>query len=268
MISRISWLYFKMTQIIYDGTYEGWLTAVFEIYEFKFQDIVFAKKEASTTLLFSTSHVVITNVEKANRVLTGLKQRLSAEGYEGIYKAFLSDLNQIEEIMFRFVQYVFSSSKNVEEDFGNSVVLDLKKATRLTRKEAHRMEAFVRFKLTKDQLYYAIIEPDCDVLPLIENHFKKRYADQRWLIYDAKRKYGIYYDLENVAFVELQFNSKSNSAKNLTEICDEQEEFFQSLWRKYFSSVNIESRKNMKLHVQHMPKRYWKHMIEKIPELK
>lgn len=257
-----------MTQIIYDGTYEGWLTAVFEIYEYKLNDIVFAKKEASATLLFSNNHLVTTDIAKAKRVLEGLKPRLSSEGFEGIYKAFLSEVSQIEEIMFRFVQYVFSSSKNVEQDFGNSIVLDLKKATRLTRKEAHRMEAFVRFKLTKDQLYYAIIEPDCDVLPLIENHFKKRYADQRWLIYDAKRKYGIYYDLENVAVVELQFNSKFNSAQYLTEICDDQEEFFQSLWRKYFSSVNIESRKNMKLHVQHMPKRYWKHMIEKIPEIK
>lgn len=257
-----------MIQVIYDGTYEGWLTAVFEIYEFKFQDVVFAKKEAAKVLLFAENHFVVTDISKANRVLKGLKQRLSAEGFEGIYKAFLSDVNQIEEIMFRFTQYAFSSSVNVEEDFGNSDVWELRKATRLTRKEVHRMEAFVRFKLTKDQLYYAIIEPDCDVLPLIEGHFKKRYADQRWLIYDVKRKYGIYYDLETISTIELQFNPKSNSADHLTEICDEQEEFFQNLWRCYFSSVNIESRKNMKLHVQHMPKRYWKHMIEKVPEIK
>lgn len=170
--------------------------------------------------------------------------------------------------MFQFAAHVFTNSKNVEEDFSNNAVWDLRKATRLTRKESHRMEAFVRFKLTKDQLYYAIIEPDCDVLPLIENHFKKRYADQRWLIYDAKRKYGIYYDLENVTTIELQFNMKVSSLKHSTEICDEQEEFFQNLWRQYFSSVNIESRKNMKLHIQHMPKRYWKYLIEKIPDVK
>lgn len=257
-----------MTQIIYDGTYEGWLTAVFEIYEFKFQDIAFAKNEASAALLFAENHFVITDVSKANRVLEGLKRRLSLEGFKGLYKAFLSDINQIEEIMFRFTQYLFSSSKNIEEDFGNNDVWNLRKATRLTRKEAHRMEAFIRFKLTKDQLYYAIVEPDCDVLPLIETHFKNRYADQRWLIYDVKRKYGIYYDLENVSTIELQFNPQANSSKSLTEICDEQEEFFQNLWRYYFSSVNIQSRKNMKLHIQHMPKRYWKHMIEKIPVMK
>ncbi|HJY12281.1 MAG TPA: TIGR03915 family putative DNA repair protein, partial [Flavobacterium sp.] len=192
-----------MTQVIYDGTYEGWLTAVFEIYEYKLDDIAFAKNEASATLLFAENHCVITDLSKANRVLAGLKRRLSSEGFSGLYKAFLSDVNQIEGIMFRFTQYAFASAKNVEEDFGNKDVWELRKATRLTRKEAHRMEAFVRFKLTKDQLYYAIVEPDCDVLPLIESHFKKRYADQRWLIYDVKRKYGIFYDLESVSTIAL-----------------------------------------------------------------
>lgn len=256
-----------MTEVIYDGTYEGWLTAVFEVYEYKMADIVFAKNETSGTLLFATSHLVVTDISKAKRVLDGLKLRLSAEGLSDMYKAFLSELPQIEETMFQFVQHVFANTNNVEEDFSNNAVWNLRKASRLTRKESHRMEAFVRFKLTKDQLYYAIIEPDCDVLPLIENHFKNRYADQCWLIYDAKRKYGIYYDLENVTTIELQFDMKVSSFKYL-EICDEQEEFFQNLWRRYFSSVNIESRKNIKLHIQHMPKRYWKNLIEKIPIVK
>ncbi len=257
-----------MTEVIYDGTYEGWLTAVYEIYEYKLSDIVFAKKETSGALLFATTHLVTTDFSKAKRVSDGLKQRLSAEGLSNIYNAFLSEEPQIEETMLQFARHVFVNSMNIEEDFSNSAVWNLRKASRLTRKEAHRMEAFVRFKLTKDQLYYAIIEPDCDVLPLIKSHFKNRYADQRWLIYDAKRKYGIYYDLENVSVIELQFTAKTSSSKLLTEICDEQEEIFQNLWRRYFSSVNIESRKNMRLHIQHMPKRYWKYLIEKIPNLK
>jgi probable DNA metabolism protein len=257
-----------MTQVIYDGTYEGWITAVFEIYEYKLKDIVFAKNEASADLLFSTNHIVITDEVKVKRVLSGLQKRLSKNGLQGLYHAFLSETHKIEEIMFRYVQYVLSSTVNVEDDFGHNDVLELRKAIRLTGKEAHRMEAFVRFQLTKDQLYYAIVEPDCNVLPLIENHFKNRYADQRWLIYDAKRKYGIYYDLKNVSTVALQFNTESNSSKFLAKISDECEELFQDLWRNYFKSVNIESRKNTKLHLQHMPKRYWKNLTEKIPDIK
>jgi probable DNA metabolism protein len=252
-----------MTELIYDGTYEGWLTAVFEVYEYKLTDVVFAKNETSGRLLFATSHLVETDISKAKRVLDGLNNRLSSEGLADMYKAFLSELPQIEETMYQFAQHVFANSKNIDEDFSHNAVWELRRAARLTRKESHRMEAFVRFKLTKDQLYYAIIEPDCDVLPVIDSHFKKRYADQRWLIYDAKRKYGIYYDLENVCTIELEFNLKMSSSKYLSEICDEQEEFFQNLWRRYFSSVNIESRKNMRLHIQHMPKRYWKNLVEK-----
>lgn len=256
-----------MTQVIYDGTFEGWLTAVFEIYEFRLKDIVFAKEEA-TALLFASTYFVVTDSAKANRVSDGLKKRLSEEGFKRIYRTFLSEVNQAEDMMFRFASYVFSSTKNIEEDLGNSDVWDIRKAARITKKEIHRMKAFVRFKLTKDQLYYAVIEPECDVLPLIESHFENRYADQRWLIYDTKRKYGIYYDLKNVSTVELQFSNDLNSTEFLAEICDREEEFFENLWVQYFTSVNIESRKNTRLHLQHMPKRYWKNLTEKVVNAK
>ena len=47
---------------------------------------------------------------------------------------------------------------------------------------------------------------------------------------------------------------------------DEDELVFQTLWRDYFKSTNIKSRKNMRLHIQHVPKRYWKYLSEKLPE--
>jgi probable DNA metabolism protein len=85
------------------------------------------------------------------------------------------------------------------------------------------------------------------------------------LIYDARLGFGIYYDLEALSNVELTFNT-AGSANTLTEIYDVREEFFQDMWRRYFSSVNIIARKNMKLHIQHVPRRYWKYLTEKMPE--
>lgn len=252
-----------MTTIIYDGSYLGWLTAVFEVYEHKLNDIAFAREGEPAASLFGVTHQVITNESKAVRVLNGLKQKLSAEGLTQLYKTYFSEVPQYDEKMWRFVQYVFASPHNIEGDLSNSVVWDIKQAAKFVHRESHRMKAFIRFKLTKDQLYYAIIEPDCNVVPLIVKHFKERYSDQRWLIYDAKRKYGIYYDLETLSNVELQFSNASSSLKVITEIYDEREAFFQDMWRQYFGAVNIKERKNMRLHLQHMPKRYWKHLIEK-----
>jgi probable DNA metabolism protein len=257
-----------MTTIIYDGTYQGWLTAVFETYEYKLQDITFAGQGEPPASLFGVTHQVVTDEGKAIRVLSGLQQKLSTQGLMQLYKTYFSEVEKFDEKMWRFAQYVFASPHNVEGDLSNSVVWEVRQAAKMVHRESHRMKAFIRFKLTKDQLYYAIIEPDCNILPLISNHFKKRYADQRWLIYDAKRRYGIYYDLENLNNVELHFNSASSASNAMLEICDEREEFFQDMWRRYFSSVNIKARKNMKLHIQHMPKRYWKYLTEKMPENK
>ena len=112
-------------------------------------------------------------------------------------------------------------------------------------------------------MYYAIVQPDYNVLPLILSHFKNRYADQRWLIYDAMRKYGIYYDLQQVTEVQIDFSTDMQNKTALAAIYDEKENLYQTLWQQYFSSVNIKARKNTKLHIQHMPKRYWKYLIEK-----
>lgn len=125
------------------------------------------------------------------------------------------------------------------------------------------MEAFIRFQLTQDDLYYAVIDPDFDVLPLIKKHFHERYADQAWLIYDTRRKYGLYYDKEKVEAVSMSFEENTGSGKNIRSIYNENEELYQKLWQQYFNSVNIAARKNMKLHIQHMPKRYWKFLTEK-----
>ena len=125
------------------------------------------------------------------------------------------------------------------------------------------MEAFIRFQLTRDKLYYALCQPDFNVLPLIEKHFRQRYADQRWLIYDATRKYGIYYNLKTTENITLTFHEDTSDRNGLALMLDENEQLYQQLWKQYFTSVNIVARKNTKLHIQHMPKRYWKYLTEK-----
>jgi hypothetical protein len=46
---------------------------------------------------------------------------------------------------------------------------------------------------------------------VISNFFKNRYADQRWIIYDLKRKYGLYYNLETVAEIQLDYAPEMKS---------------------------------------------------------
>lgn len=252
-----------MDVILYDGSFEGLLTAVFEIYEYKIQHPVIYKNGVANGSLFGNSQEVQTNGIKSDRVYKKLADKLSKNSLRQLYPAFLSGLKDIENVLFRYIHFVLKSGAGVENDVSNPDVLMILQTSKKVAREKHRMEAFVRFQLTKDQLYYSIIQPDFDVLPLICTHFKTRYADQRWLIYDALRKYGMYYDKEKVEEVTINFSPGINHNSIAKSWYDEEEDLYQQLWRQYFSSVNIAARKNMKLHLQHMPRRYWKYLVEK-----
>lgn len=251
-----------MKPVLYDGTFEGFLTAVFEVYEYKIIQPEIRRGNVADGSLFGEVHIVHTIEAKAKRVLAKLEQTLSKTAMSQVYKSFLSDLPDIENVLLRYIQYILSVKHGAENDYGHPDVLMVQQTSKKVHREKHRMEAFVRFQLTGDGLYYAIIQPDYNVLPLISSHFEERYADQRWLIYDCRRKYGLYYDKQIVSEVVIDFNERGGQEGN---VFDEKEDLYQELWKQYFDSVNIKARKNTKLHIQHVPKRYWKYLIEKQP---
>ncbi|RFM26304.1 TIGR03915 family putative DNA repair protein [Deminuibacter soli] len=254
-----------MVMVLYDGSFEGWLTAVFEIYEYKLADVQFAQEHACNLSMFHSRHTVQTNAAKARRVWQSLVQRNSIDAANAVYHTFLSEQQGIDAVLLRYMQHAFKQQKPVETDYSHPSVITVIQTDRKVRREKHRMEAFIRFQLTGDGLYYAIAEPDYNVLPLISRHFEQRYADQRWVIYDGRRKYGIYYDLKQVSTVQMQF-SQQVQASAIQQAYDENEQLYQQLWQRYFSSVNIKARKNTRLHLQHMPRRYWRYLPEKMPE--
>lgn len=247
--------------IVYDGTWPNYLSAVFEIYERKLSEANIYRHDRYQPGMFAQPIRIATDQKKADRVWQGLKSKLSAQALNNVFSCYLSELEGIEDTLLTYIRLVFSSAQSVEDAYGHSAVLRVAQVGRMVHREKHRMEAFVRFQLTQDDMYYAAIEPDFNVLPLIAKHFKNRYADQKWIIYDLKRRYGIYYDLENVEEITFEF---SPEADNGTPVFKEEEALYQALWKDYFKHVNIPARKNMKLHLQHVPKRYWKHLTEKL----
>jgi probable DNA metabolism protein len=212
------------------------------------------------------SNIYILFVDGSRLTLTN-QSEFNCDGKLRVYfGSGLDEMKSLYELMSKRIQAmrVFTMKTSIEEDFSHPAVLVVTQTAKKVWRESHRMQAFVRFQKTSDELYYAIIEPDHNVLPLIASHFKNRYADQRWMIYDGCRKYGISYDLEQLSEVELNFVAQANGGKNVSSLYDEKEELYQQLWQQYYKSVNIAARKNTKLHVQHMPVRYWKYLPEKM----
>jgi probable DNA metabolism protein len=247
----------------YDGTFEGFLTSIFECYNRKDFPVEIVSRNGEQKHLFAQKVDIQTDETKAERVWKGIQSRLSDNNKQLVFYAFLSEEQGIEMKIYRFLRRLFSGYLNIETDFGDADVLYLTQTSRKVKQEAMRMMQFVRFQHTKDGLWFCGIEPRYDVLPLAAGHFQKRFADQRWLLYDLKRNYGILNDrnkLEEVIISAKEFNSLNGQVSE--NVLQEGEEFYQKLWKSYFKHINIQERKNLRLQRQHMPRRFWKFLPE------
>ena len=246
---------------IYDGSFNGFLTAVFSGFEQKLMIVDIQKERMAQNGLFSETETIFTNIATAKRVWNGIKDR-NSNAIKHIYFSFLSGEKGLEPLLYQYIRKIMGA-KQAGADFSDSCILRINQIAQKVSREKHRMEAFVRFQLTKDGIYFANIEPDFDVLPLISRHFRNRYADQPWIIYDIKRKYGLYYDLNGVEIISMDLSQNLMNSIQKSSLLTSEEHDFQTLWSNYFKSTNIKSRINKKLHTQHVPKRYWKYLSEK-----
>lgn len=253
----------KGSSLIYDGSLEGFFTCVFTAYEEKLNVTSISPDTIAQAEIFSSSEVIVTDPEKAARVKASLTKWISARGRKQMYFTFLSEKQGVEMLLYNYIQKAIENKDFSPQDYGDSVVLKISQTAKMVSREKHRMEAFVRFMLIEDNIYFAHIMPDFNVLPLILPHFQTRYADQKWIIYDLKRKYGLYYDLHSTKYICLDLAGKLINGVLDPSVYAESENEFQELWKRYFKSTSIVSRKNMKLHLQHVPKRYWKYLSEK-----
>jgi probable DNA metabolism protein len=252
-----------MMVYVIDGSLESILCAVFEWFERKPGKVHIKRVGQYQPDAFTPEFQVFNDPAKASRVWKGLQEKLDKGWIRRFYCTFLSELPESYSSLFEFACYIFSNPLGAEANYGNDYVLNVTKTARKVEREKHRMEAFIRFQLTADKIFYCGIDPDFNVLPLIMNHFKNRYADQKWIIYDLKRNYGLYYDLEKVEEIKLESTESVNLNQLGEGAHDEQESLYAVLWKDYFKSTNIVSRKNTKLHIRHVPKRYWKYLTEK-----
>lgn len=253
-----------MLIFIYDGSFEGLLSSVFEGYKRQIFPDVIQQAGKQNNDLFAEAVVVTADAVKAGRVWKGIQKKLTAKNSQLLYFAFLSESEGIEMKIMRFCQRLFKEPASIETDYGDPDVMEVVQYARKVKKEAMRMIQFVRFQQAKDGLYFCGIEPLYDVLPLVLGHFRSRFADQQWLIYDLKRNYGAFYDKKTVEEVELSSTEIDLHTGIISNnVLNEGDALYQTLWKSYFENINIKERKNLRLQRQHMPRRFWRYLTEK-----
>ena len=149
----------KSKTFIYDGSFNGFLTAVFIGFEEKISHADIQRNGQTQNGLFTEVETIFTNVEKAKRVWNGVRKR-SNTAIKSIYFAFLSEQKGIEPLLYHYIQKLMRSTAHKASDFSDESILKINQLAHKVGREKHRMEAFVRFQLTKDDVYFANIELD------------------------------------------------------------------------------------------------------------
>lgn len=248
----------------FDNTFEGLLTLVFESYQLKLFPDEILSGEGSQNVLFGSTIPIGTDDQKAERVWNGIVAHSSEDNAHRVYRVFLTGLPDTPLLLVKYIRLIIDSGKNEETNFAQPIVVEFNKLHQKVCREAQRIHMFTRFQKTIEGSYYASFAPQYDVLPLCIPHFRDRFADQMWIIYDLKRNYGFLYDLKTVTrvvFNELKVNPQNGQLHS--SLLAEDEKLFQKLWKQYYKSICIQERKNPKVHRQFLPQRFWKFLPEK-----
>lgn len=258
-----------MIVYLYDGTFPGLLTAIDRWLTGGRWDDNITTEPGFEPDLFSEPHRVATDPGLALELFKTLEGTITKPVLQDIYFCYLSEVAGIETAIAQFIQKILENGPGFAGNFADETARTIRKTSDRVSYERHRYHGFIRFRKMNDGLYYAPIEPDHNIIELLAPHFTARFADQLWFIHDLRRHKGLYYDKVEcrlVTGVEAKPEAvlKVGEFNFQPEVFEANEPFYQELWNQYFEGITIKERENKRLQRQHMPKRYWKHMIERV----
>jgi probable DNA metabolism protein len=237
-----------MEQIIYDGSYIGYLNAIEIAIAENADDIAKESKEN----LFQSKLYVESNEGKAKAFENRIKaiDPLSMQKIEILY---LSEIDGFENIALEYTKNLFRNGKSANQYLTNNSVYLTNKICKDVLHEAHRFMGFIRFSELQDGTMIAIIAPKYNILSIIENHFCQRFGNLQFIIYDEIRK---------LAIINTKACHRIVPIPSVKLATSENEEEIRSLWRNFFRAIEIEGRKNLKIQQSRIPSKYRKNMTE------
>jgi len=222
---------------LYDGTFEGLLSTIFEIYERKAEPFRIEKMAKNQPFMFGRCVSVNTNKETADRVCAGVVNKTSKGALHSLYTAFLSQVQGIEMLIYRWVKQAMDSQRNIEGDYTNSLVLEIKQINKQVARELNKAIAFTQFKSTEIGVGFATISSAFNVMPLVAEHFLQALPTENWLLFDAEKMVGIYSNQGKVSEVEVSLTTEEGQLMlNLSDQGTEEMKLVEVLKQGYFNA--------------------------------
>ncbi|AWH87320.1 DNA metabolism protein [Limnobaculum parvum] len=246
-----------MSIFYYDKTFDGLLSVVFDAYKIKYFPQALLGEGDVEPMFMERGHTTVTDPNKSDRVWAALCKKLSKQALNHIHHVWQSERPEADYLIFRYIRKVIDSPHSIETDFTDEDVMSMLQLAKKVSKDTMHLIEFVRFQKTKENIFFSPVAPDYNALPLALHHFIDRFADQQWALYDIRRGYGFYYNLQRVEEITLPDENTLINGNINPMLLAEDEQKFQKLWRNYFKAITIVERINKRQQRQHMPARFW-----------
>ena len=251
-----------------EDTVDGILSAVYDAglsgYDHKYIRIQpVAPGEAIELSLFSEYVPVESDVEKSERVVEAVRNKISYQAFSFVMAAAISCFPDRGDTIYQFVTYGFTMGAKVCGAMQLPSVQRIFEIKRAVYNEGHFFKEFLRFQEVRQEppLLFAIFEPKHQVVAIVTEHFADRFRDEWFIIYDKTHGEASFH--QPGAGWEIRL-LEPEEAIRLEGLAEQQEEYV-DLWKIFFENIAIQERKNAALQRNLMPLHYRKHVTEFLP---
>ena len=264
-----------------EDSLDGIFTAIYDAFVYKNQmerpytdSIRIAIGEGNLTL-FSMDLTVATDSIKVEKTVQTIQKRLGYSVYETLLEALCHYDEERASVVLGYLVRAFGSGHSIEGHLSDPYVMSVMQLARKVNHEIDKFNGFLRFEAIPNMGYeqmdaimeneenlqgqgygevlLAQVEPKCNLVPLMMEHFADRFPNENFIIYDNNRR---------LAAVHERYKSCVLVEGQELEIPDRQSDYFTELWKQYFHTMEIKPRHNEHCQNTLMPKWYRKHMPE------
>ena len=243
---------------IYDGNFITLLNLIKELIKNKIIPLNIKDNNYNANLF---DKLINLNMNENEEIIKKIIDNLGINIFNTIYKIYLSNHNNKELLIYYFIVYSIKYHNNIYYMCNIPVINECLKVCKYVQNENHKMKGFLRFKELNNQVLYAEISPENNILPILVKHFKDRLRSEYWIIKDVKRNIVAIYNQKDVIIqscddVNIKLNEYSNNEMK-----------FEELWKIFYQTIGIKERKNERCRMNFMPKKYWQYILEVSDEL-
>ena len=208
--------------------------------------------------LFCEYHKVEPDAGIADKVIRSIRQKISSEAYEYLYKAMMTRNPMKADYVYRFMILGFYYGRSVVNFLSNDAVSQIMKLSGRVGMEAHHYTGFIRFQEIEGGILLARFRPENNIVTIIAPHFADRFSNENFVIYDEARKVAVIHEKNKPWFL---IHSDVFSVEKAGELSNE-EANLQQVWNTFVTSVSIKERENRSLQQNLVPLRYREFMNE------